>query len=389
MRVVLNGLAALKPKTGVGQYIAHLYRELVHQLGPDPVGLFPGNRIRTWVRPNPGRGTSNAPTGQIHARMGTIAKTAAKAAASIHFAAYSRAFRFDLYHEPNFLPFRSHLPTIVTAHDLSVMRFPEWHPADRVAAHQKAFVAGLERAVHVIVGSDTVRQELIHFLGIPANKVTRVYYGVSAAFRPWAQVECAPVLARLGLPKQFFLCVGTIEPRKNLLTALRAFVELPMPIRSACPLVLAGPWGWKSAETRDYFESTARPAGAIHLGYVADDDLPALYSAAAALLFPTRYEGFGLPPVETLACGGRVIASDLPVVREAVGRHATFLNPDDVPAWQDAMAGTVEMPPGLDASAIHHARQFTWEQTARETVAVYRAILGLADPAPLAARVAA
>jgi alpha-1,3-rhamnosyl/mannosyltransferase len=281
------------------------------------------------------------------------------------------------------------LPTIVTAHDLSVMRFPEWHPADRVAAHQRAFVAGLDRAVHVIVGSDTVRRELVQFLGIPADKVTRVYYGVSAAFRPWAQVECAPVLARLGLPKQFFLCVGTIEPRKNLLTALRAFVNLPASIRSACPLVLAGPWGWKSGETRDFFESTARAAGAIHLGYVADEDLPALYSAASALLFPTRYEGFGLPPVETLACGGRVIASDLPVVREAVGRHATFLNPDDVPKWRSAMTDAVERPHGDDATAIRHARQFTWDRTARETVAVYRAVLGLSDPVPLVGRAAA
>jgi hypothetical protein len=93
--------------------------------------------------------------------------------------------------------------------------------------------------------------------------------------------------------------------------------------------------------------------------------------------------------VETLACGGRVIASDLPVVREAVGRHATFLDPDDVPAWRAAMAGAVETPPGLDGTAIRHARLFTWEQTARETVAVYRAVLELADPTPLAARVAA
>jgi alpha-1,3-rhamnosyl/mannosyltransferase len=267
------------------------------------------------------------------------------------------------------------------------MRFPEWHPADRVIAHERAFVAGLERAAHVIVGSDTVRQEIMQYLGLPAERVTRVYYGISAAFRPRIRSEYESVLTRLGLPPRFFLCVGTIEPRKNLLVALRAFADLPGSIRSACPLVLAGPWGWKSAETQLYYEQTARPAGAIHLGYVADEDLPALYSASAALLFPSRYEGFGLPPVETLACGGRVVASDIPVVREALGRHATFLNPDDVAAWSATMRTLAETPNRIDSSGILHTRKFTWERTARETIAVYQNVHGLKDPLP--ARLAA
>ncbi len=392
MRVVLNGLAALKPKTGVGQYIAHLHRELERQLGPEAVGFFPGQRVGSWAaRAQKSGGKKPTTTGgsSLRSRIGGAAKAAAKAAAAAHFQGYTRAFPFDLYHEPNFLPFRSHLPTIVTAHDLSVLRFPEWHPADRVKAHTKAFVTGLERAAHVIVGSDTVRKEVIQHLGIAANRITRVYYGISPAFRPWTRDEIEPVLARLGLPPRFYLCVGTIEPRKNLLTVLRAFVDLPEPVRKSCPLVLAGPWGWKSVETQEFFDASARPAGAIHLGYVADEDLPALYSASAALLFPTRYEGFGLPPVETLACGGNVIASDIPVVREALGRHATLLNPDDVSAWRKTMHELADAPKECDRIGIRHAQQFTWERTASETIAVYRNVLGLSDSASLPARLAA
>jgi len=117
--------------------------------------------------------------------------------------------------------------------------------------------------------------------------------------------------------------------------------------------------------------------------------LPALYSASAALLFPTRYEGFGLPPVETLACGGRVVASDLLVVREVLGRHALFLDPDDVPGWRDALIESAETPNEVDLVAVRQARQFAWDRTASETVAVYRAVLGLSDPVPSIARAAA
>jgi alpha-1,3-rhamnosyl/mannosyltransferase len=385
MRVVMNGLAALKPKTGVGQYIVNLHRELDRQLGAGTVGLFPGERIRSFAKPKPSGGSS--PSGPIRKRIGAGLKATAKSAAAVHFAAYSRAFRFDLYHEPNFLPFRSHLPTVVTAHDLSVLRFPDWHPADRVRAHSAAFIAGLERAAHVVVGSDTVRREVIGHLGLAPDRVSRVYYGISRDFRPLVRSACEQVRRRHALPDSYFLCVGTIEPRKNLLTALRAFVELPAAVRARCPLVLAGPWGWKSAETRDYFDSTARPAGAVQLGYVADDDLPALYFSAAALLFPTRYEGFGLPPVEMLACGGRVVASDIPVVREALGRYATFVNPNDVDGWRTALLFHADTSTEPDPAAVRHARQFSWDRTARETVAVYRRVLGLADP--LSERVAA
>src|SRR5205814_2019834 len=146
----------------------------------------------------------------------STAKAAAKFATRFHFAAYARGYRFDLYHEPNFVPFRSHLPTVVTVHDLSVLRYPHWHPAARVRFHDKHFAAGVRRAAHVIVVSQAVRRELITDLGISADRVTAVPNGVSPAFRPYSPAELEPVRGRLGLPPGYFLCVGTIEPRKNV-----------------------------------------------------------------------------------------------------------------------------------------------------------------------------
>jgi alpha-1,3-rhamnosyl/mannosyltransferase len=184
------------------------------------------------------------------------------------------------------------------------------------------------------------------------------------------------------LPPRYFLTVGTIEPRKNLLTVMKAFCELPSDVRAACPLVLAGGWGWKSGPERECFEKEAWPRGAIHLGYVADADLPALYSGAAALVYPSFYEGFGLPVAEMLACGGAVVASSADAVREVVGRHAPIVEPLDVDGWRAAMLKTAREPDWLDdyrAGGIRHANQFTWTRAATATLGVYRSVLGIQE----------
>jgi alpha-1,3-rhamnosyl/mannosyltransferase len=146
--------------------------------------------------------------------------------------------------------------------------------------------------------------------------------------------------------------------------------------------VLAGNWGWKSDAEREYFETTARNRGVIHLGYVGHRDLPLLYAGAAALLYPSHYEGFGLPPIEMLACGGSVIASTAPAVREVLGTHAQFVEPLDLEGWSEAMrrAATGE---GLDSSddKVRHACSYNWTRAAVQTQAVYQSVLaGISGP---------
>jgi alpha-1,3-rhamnosyl/mannosyltransferase len=397
MRVLMNGLAALKPKTGVGHHLAQLAQALAAGFPEDALTLYPGERLAGLVRrlnrpPAPASASSTGARRSLAARGLAAAKGLAKAASQLHFAAYRRAFRFDLYHEPNFVPFRCGLPTVVTVHDLSVLRFPQWHPADRVRAHERHFRRGLGRAAHVIVVSESVRRELISDLGLPPRRVTAIYNGRSEAFRPHGEEEVAPVRARLGLPPRYFLCVGTIEPRKNVGTVMRAFADLPADVRESCPLVLVGPWGWKSEPERDYFERVGRASGIRHLGYVNDADLPAVYAGAVGLVYPSHYEGFGLPPVEMLASGGAVLASTADAIREVCGDHAAFLEPEDVPAWRAALlrlATDAEYWEQLCRGGVEHAARFTWERAAAETMAVYRAVLGQAPAQPVASRHAA
>lgn len=390
MRVVINGLAALKPKTGVGHHVANLAAALTATFPNDEYTLYPGRLMAGMVRrlnrpPTAVTGPARRPNPGLVARGLWLAKATAKAASRFHFAAYARTFGFDLYHEPNFVPFPSGLPTVVTVHDLSVIRFPEWHPADRVRAHEKRFYRGLRQAAHVIVVSGAVRREVIADLGVPPDRVTAVPNGVGPAFRPLPGTEVEPVRARLGLPQRYYLCVGTIEPRKNVGAAMRAFADLPAEVRGSCPLVLVGPWGWRSDADRAYYEGVGRDRGVRHLGYVADADLPALYAGAVGLVYPTHYEGFGLPPLEMLACGGAVLASTADAVREVCGSHAAFIEPDDLPGWRTAMlrlATDAEFRDGLRRGGVAHAARFTWERAAEETAAVYRRVLAPSAPGP-------
>ena len=365
MRVILNGLAALKPKTGVGHYVAQLAAHM------PCATLYPGDVpavVRRLAASKSGTGTG---TPTLRGLAIQTAKHLGKIAVGVHFARTSR-IGFDLYHEPNFIPLPCELPTVLTVHDLSVLKFPHWHPADRVRHHERHFHAATRRAACIVVVSEAVRHDALAH-GVPAHKLAVVHNGVSSSFRPMTIDR-----AGLGVPERFTLCVGTIEPRKNLLTVMRAFADLPAAAREACPLILAGPWGWRSEAERAFFESTAKPRGARHLGYVSDADLPALYNAASALLYPSFYEGFGLPPAEMLACGGAVVyAQEAAAVREVVGDCGEALPAEDVPAWRRMLLRIAagELRPAPDG--VVRAARFTWAKCATETRAIYGQVLGL------------
>jgi alpha-1,3-rhamnosyl/mannosyltransferase len=290
-----------------------------------------------------------------------------------------RPSRFDLYHEPNYIPIPCDIPTVVTIHDLSIVRHPEWHPPERVDFFERNLPRGLRQAQHFFTDTEHARREMIELLNIPTERITCSYCGTRGDLAPMTEAEYRPVLRRLGLPKQYLLHVGTIEPRKNLLRLMRAYVDLPGSLREKFPLVLVGQWGWRFDETADFFHSTAKHKGVIQTGFLPDADLPAVYNGARALVFPTLYEGFGIPAVEMMGCGGAVLASTAGAVAEVVGSHGTLIHPEDVEGWRDAIQRVLtddEYWKGLRRSAMTQAGRFTWERTAEATVRVYREIVG-------------
>jgi alpha-1,3-rhamnosyl/mannosyltransferase len=395
MRIVVNLLPTLKPKTGVGHYAARLFAALGRQLPGDNLHGFPTGALEACVRQlhrarRPGfgrsfvaagfgpRGLKPAATKTINDLVKRAARAAGRGCLGLAFRADCRRGQFDLYHEPNFIPFPCDVPAVVTVHDLSVLLHPDWHPADRVRVHENRFRAGLASTRHVITVSEVVRREVISHLGFASDCVTAVHNGVGEEYFDVPSEDVRRARSQLGLPSHYLLFVGTIEPRKNVLTLLQAYCSLPQAVREHCPLVLAGGWGWKSDRVAEYFHEVAASRNVIHLGYTEDRHLPALYAGARALVYPSHYEGFGLPPIEMLACGGAVLASTADAHREVLDVHAHFVAPDDTDGWRAALSRATRDDDWLNVlrqGGRERARRFSWDCCAAETAAVYRALV--------------
>jgi alpha-1,3-rhamnosyl/mannosyltransferase len=389
MRVVYNRLSTLGQKTGVGHHTAELLRCLREQAGPDDlIDEYPGRLPRrargAWSQPPTGAAAPDGPVAWLRRKALGGVRRARRVVREQRFRLLCRWRGYDVYHEPNFLALPSDCPTLVTLHDLSVLLYPEWHPVERRVEYHRGFPRAMRQATHFLTVSEFVRQEVIRTLNVPPERVTRVYNGVRRGLGPLPEAQVADTLRRLGLPSRYLLYLGTIEPRKNVLTLLKAYCALPARLRDRWPLLLVGNWGWHTEAVAAFYESEARHRGVIHFGYVADEDLAALYNGARALVFPSFYEGFGLPPVEMLACGGAVLASTAGALAETVGGQAHLVAPEDTDGWRDALAGVVaddDWWRQLRRGSTEAARPYTWERSAAETLAVYRAMAGAARAA--------
>jgi alpha-1,3-rhamnosyl/mannosyltransferase len=388
VRVVVNQTAALGKRTGIGHYAVELVRCLREQAGPDQINSFPPRwlgglrtlavRAGSWLarrgpaRPTETAGPSSGPPG-LGNKLLALGRRLGRTMMAARFR--SECARNDLYHETNFIPLPTDLPTVTTVHDLSVLRHPEWHPAERVAHFERDFHRGLARSHHFLTISEFGRQEVIRTLSIPPERVTRTYMGIRPGLGPLPEPRVRETLRRLGLPPRYLLCLGTIEPRKNVLRLLQVYCSLPAELRSRWPLLLVGSWGWNTAAVADYFQREARHRGVLYHGYLAEEHLPALYNGARALVYPSRYEGFGLPPIEMMACGGAVLASTAGALVETIGRKAHLVDPDDADGWRAALIRVVEDEDwwqSLRRGAEEVARPFTWDQCAADTLRVYR-----------------
>jgi glycosyltransferase involved in cell wall biosynthesis len=385
MRVIINQLQSLKQKTGIGHYTAELLRCLKPLTHDDQVDTYPTGFMeqmaKAGLRAN--RNLSGGSNARLLNRLRSggvgLMRDSFQWLLNRQFRSVCGQGRYDVYHEPNYLPMPANCPTLATVHDLSVVLHPHWHPAERVKRFERHFPKALERCAHFLADTDSVRREMIEHLGVAPSRVTRVYMGIRSDLRrlPVAQVQHG--LNELRLPAQYLLCLGTIEPRKNVMRLLKIYASLPEAFRSRWPLVLVGGWGWNAQDVARHLEDTARHEGVIHLGYVPDYHLATLYNGARALLFPTFYEGFGLPPLEMMACGGAVIASTADAVKETVGGKAHLLHPEDDDAWRQAIMRVTrdyDWWQALRKGAEEIARPYTWNQCAAQTLDVYREVGG-------------
>lgn len=288
----------------------------------------------------------------------------------------------DLYHFTNFVarPVRRK-PVVTTVYDLSFKRHPEFTEPKNLRYLEKFVPLTLERSDRIIVISEFTRKELLDLFPVPGSKITVIHGGVDENFRkPATADELLRVRYRFNLPEKYVLTVATWEPRKNLVNLLEAWQSLKMEGKVGDrKLVLVGMKGWLHGEIDQKYRNMAGNRGVRAAGYIPRQLLPIVYQGAECFVFPSLYEGLGLPPLEAMAGGVPVAASRAASLPEVLGDAALYFNPAKPREIAEALLAVLirpELRAGLIEKGRKQAAKYTWEDTARKTLAVYRRACG-------------
>lgn len=366
MRIGIEGLPLLFHRTGTSTYTHELVQHLRRQNPEDTVVLFARNQRMAG--------------GSYH----NISYT--ERAANYFYKEYRLPreladLDIDIYHSPRDMgmprPRQMPCPCVMTLHDIILVRLArDYYGSLRAKMYERRLRARVAGADHIITISTFSKQDLVDWTGIDPYRVSVVYDGVSERFRPVMDDSALDaVRMKYRLPHDFILCVGSTEPRKNVNTAIEAFNRY-RDMHPHAQLVVTGA-AYCRVEPREAFAGMDLD-GVSFPGYIHDDDMPALYTMAGALLFPSLYEGFGLPPLESMACGTPVITSNTTSIPEVVGDAAILVDPGNIAEMTGALEmlmSSAGLRDDLIARGKERAAQFTWEKTARETRRIYGEVL--------------
>ena len=352
IHVVVDGYGLSRPRAGVGVYT----REILHAMAVDR----PDCRMTVFL-PDGVRKPDDAPS--IAYRSLPNARLIGR---HLQWPSRIRALKPDAFFGPaGALPLGDvGAPAAITVHDLAIYRNREWFPAGQPLSTGWIVPRSLRRAECLIAVSQNTKRDLQAIFDVPSSRITVVPEAVSNAFRPLPREDLAEVRTRLELPARYILFVSTIEPRKNLDTLLDAWAMM----RDRPDLVVVGGWGWRYEPIRARMERLGPRLHHIH--GLDPVDLPAVYNMALALAHPAWYEGFGLPPLEAMACGTPAIVSDRSSLPEVVGDAGLIVPADDSSAWTralEAVVGDGKLANELRRRGILRAAEFSWSRSAEMT----------------------
>ena len=374
MRVCLDLSPTVHRHAGLGRYAYELFLALRAEDPDNEYLIFFNNPVRAQIDPPLDRFPQlTSPLSYKPWRLSALLA---------HFLQISQDSLFpkvNIFHATDhLLPRLSSIKGVFTLHDLIFLFHPQTHkPLNRwfLTLMMPRF---LRVADAVIAVSECTKRDAVRYYGIPEEKIIVIYEGVNPRFRPAGPETVAAVRQKYGLPERFILYVGTIEPRKNLTTLLEAFHHLTTLQPCDLRLVIVGKRGW----LYEGFFRRLRELGLeerVHFtGYVPDEDLPALYSAADLFVFPSLYEGFGLPVLEAMACGTPVVCSNTSSLPEVAGDAALLVPPTDVRGLAEAMARVLTdetLRGAMRAKGLARAGEFSWVRTAGETLRIYQTVV--------------
>lgn len=291
---------------------------------------------------------------------------------------FSRMHKLDLLHSLHYtLPLRLPCRSVVTFHDMTFFLYPKYHTLVKRLLFPIFIRISARRADQIIAVSETTRLDAIRILNIPVRKITTIPNGVSEEFHPISDVEQLEICRRkYSLPQDFILFVGTFEPRKNLPILLRAFGRL-IQENPRYHLVLVGHTGWMVGEILNTIKQLHLERFIHTTGYVASSDLPLIYNLARVFVYPSIYEGFGLPPIEAMACGTPVVASSIPVNRDHIGDAGLLFPPGDEITLYEILLRLVndqKFQEELSVKGYERSKKFSWHSCAQSTLAVYNSL---------------
>ncbi|MFZ2360177.1 MAG: glycosyltransferase family 1 protein [Anaerolineae bacterium] len=371
MRIAIDARIAHYTGAGIGQYAVHLAQALARRDTTHHYLLLQSRKDRRLLVDEPHVQRESLWTPSHHRWEQGLLAAELKARSAL------RGLRIDLLHSTDFIPpLRVHsFKSVITVHDLAFLRWPHFLTEDS-ARYYGQVDAAVERADHIIAVSESTKNDLVKLLGAPRDKITVVYEAADPIYRPMPREEAlASMRSKYPLPEEFILFVSTIEPRKNIATLLHAYRRLLDSYKVSASLVLAGATGWLSQQIFDTVEELGLQQHVTFLGRVQNGDLVYLYNLARCLAHPAYYEGFGLTPLEALACGTPAVVSNVSSLPEVVGDAALLIDPNNEEELAIALHRLLcddGLRASLRAKGLARARTFTWERAAEETLAVYQ-----------------
>lgn len=376
MKILVDAIPMTGLLTGIARYLRNLYGMIDHLALADTryfTGLHPRETLPASADPRRREQLIHGMRGLPDSVLfGLRAVRWMGYETRLNQVCRNRKNGIDLYHETAFTPAKvTAVPTVFSMYDLSLMHYRETHPADRVRLFDYFIRTRLKYARHVLTISEFIRREIMDTFNLPGFRVSSVPLAPDPQFYPRTEQITTRVRAYYHLPEQYLLCVGSLEPRKNIALLIDALAMAGTDI----PLVLTGWSGWGDKAWMEKIDAAGLKNRVFFTGHVPDPDLSAIYTGAAALVYPSVYEGFGLPVLEAMACGCPVICSHAASLPEVAGDAALFIDPLDADSLVHAIDTLVpdkSLRQRLATEGRARAAQFTWEKTACQTLEIFR-----------------